>query len=236
MSIYGNPVMLGGSGGGGVPLLSRAAWDALSTAQKQSYGLVAVQDANSGFYQGELYYGASFFPFTVIQSGWGGASSASVTLEESGDYYLLVIALNSEASTKNLTVGATLNGSALTGTSLAFNQYYGSGDNRRNYRVMLFPLSGTSGDTVDITLTDRSSYSSFVYAVLESGYLTIDKQLSTPDNSTSGTNSSSGMVVYGTFNGGSSGTINLLLYNSGNIVSTTNPGISYTSSYIFWFV
>ena len=62
MSIYGNPVVLGSSkgGGGDVPLLSKAAWDALSTAQKQAYGLVAVQDANIGFDRGELYYGADY--------------------------------------------------------------------------------------------------------------------------------------------------------------------------------
>ena len=63
MSIYGNPVMLGGSGGGGggdVPLLTRAQWDALSTAQKQAYGLLAIQDANSGFNRGKLVYGADY--------------------------------------------------------------------------------------------------------------------------------------------------------------------------------
>lgn len=64
MSIYGNPVMMGGSGGGGgdVPLLTRAQWNALSTAQKQAYGLLAIQDANSGFNRGELVNGADFDP------------------------------------------------------------------------------------------------------------------------------------------------------------------------------
>ena len=63
MSIYGNPVMMGGSGGGGggdVPLLTRAQWDALSTAQKRAYSLIAVQDSNSGFDRGKLYYGADY--------------------------------------------------------------------------------------------------------------------------------------------------------------------------------
>ena len=67
MSIFGNPVMLGGSGGGGgdVPLLTRAEWNALSTAQKQAYGLLAIQDANSGFDRGELVYGADYVPIGV---------------------------------------------------------------------------------------------------------------------------------------------------------------------------
>lgn len=70
MSIYGNPVMLGGSGGGGgdVPLLSRAAWNALTTAQKQAYGLVAVQDAISGFDRGELVYGGDYIAPLLINS------------------------------------------------------------------------------------------------------------------------------------------------------------------------
>lgn len=58
----------GGGGVGGIPLLTRAAWEALSTAQKQAYGLVAVQDASSGFDQGELYNGASYTPSLLIHS------------------------------------------------------------------------------------------------------------------------------------------------------------------------
>lgn len=67
MSIIGNPVMLGGSGGGGgdVPLLTRAQWNALSTAQKQAYGLLAIQDANSGFDRGVLVYGADYVPIGI---------------------------------------------------------------------------------------------------------------------------------------------------------------------------
>ena len=44
----------------GVPLLTRAEWDALTTAQKQSYGLVAIQDAITGFLRGELVNGADY--------------------------------------------------------------------------------------------------------------------------------------------------------------------------------
>lgn len=67
MSIFGNPVMMGGSGGGGgdVPLLTRAQWNALSTAQKQAYGLVAIQDADSGFDRGKLLYGADYNPIGI---------------------------------------------------------------------------------------------------------------------------------------------------------------------------
>lgn len=47
-------------GGGGVPLVARADWRALTVAQKQAYGLVAIQDANSGYTRGELVNGADY--------------------------------------------------------------------------------------------------------------------------------------------------------------------------------
>lgn len=49
---------IGGGGGSGIPLISRTDWEALSTAQKQAYGLVAVQDSTTGYDRGELYNGA----------------------------------------------------------------------------------------------------------------------------------------------------------------------------------
>jgi hypothetical protein len=46
--------------GGGVPLLTSAEWNALTTAQKQSYGLVAIQNASSGYKRGTLVNGADY--------------------------------------------------------------------------------------------------------------------------------------------------------------------------------
>lgn len=46
--------------GGGVTVLTRDQWNALTTAQKQAYGLVAIQDASSGFKRGDLVYGADY--------------------------------------------------------------------------------------------------------------------------------------------------------------------------------
>ncbi len=44
----------------GMPILTRAQWNALTTEQKQSYGYIAVQDSDSGFIRGSLYYGADY--------------------------------------------------------------------------------------------------------------------------------------------------------------------------------
>ena len=54
------------SGGGpSVELMTRSDWDTLTTAQKQAKGLVAIQDANSGYVRGELVNGADYVPVGI---------------------------------------------------------------------------------------------------------------------------------------------------------------------------
>lgn len=53
-------VNVSGGGGGDVPLLTRAAWNALTIAQKRAYGLVAIQDYITGYLRGSLYNGAEW--------------------------------------------------------------------------------------------------------------------------------------------------------------------------------
>ena len=83
MSIYGNPVLLGGGGGEKIPLLARAEWNLLSMAQKRTYGYVAVRDADSGYDRGELYFGEDAqaeIPLIPAMTGYttpGGEASAS---------------------------------------------------------------------------------------------------------------------------------------------------------------
>lgn len=49
----------------GVTLMSASAWDALTTAQKQAYGLVAIRDTDTGFNQGRLVFGANYVPIGI---------------------------------------------------------------------------------------------------------------------------------------------------------------------------
>lgn len=44
----------------GIPLLSRQDWNDLTMLQKQAYGLVAIQDTDTGFLRGELVNGADY--------------------------------------------------------------------------------------------------------------------------------------------------------------------------------
>lgn len=55
-----NEVVVNVQGGGGIQTIARADWNALTTAQKQAYGLVGIVDAASGFMRGDLVYGADY--------------------------------------------------------------------------------------------------------------------------------------------------------------------------------
>lgn len=55
-------ILFGSGGGGDVPLISRIDWESLSTSQKQSYNLVAIQDNSVGFARGVLVNGNEYKP------------------------------------------------------------------------------------------------------------------------------------------------------------------------------
>ena len=55
----------GGGGGTGIPMITRAEWNQLTTAQKQAYNYVAIQDQSTGLNRGALYYGGDFAPTGV---------------------------------------------------------------------------------------------------------------------------------------------------------------------------
>lgn len=52
-----------GGSSGDIPLLSVSEWNNLTEAQKKSYDLVAIQNADDGYYRGMLVYGASYIPY-----------------------------------------------------------------------------------------------------------------------------------------------------------------------------
>lgn len=219
----------------GIPLLSRSEWNSLSTDQKQAYGLVAIQDTYSGFDRGELIFGADYKNLNVIKAGTAGVST-STTLETTGDYKLIVIAINSEASTYQLNIATAINGMALIGTDLSFNEYYSSRENQRNYRIALYDLSINAGDNLNISIANCSNYTSLAYVIFESSYLNISKELSSADTQTTGSNDQSGMVIYGKLASSSGGSINIERYKANWTIVTDYPGWNYASSYIFWFV
>lgn len=81
-------------GGGGIQTYTNAQWIALSTAEKQSHGLVAVTTADTGYVRGRLLYGASYAPTLLVAS-----NNESIILEADCTQY------TAGESTWNGTVG-----------------------------------------------------------------------------------------------------------------------------------
>ena len=165
------------------------------------------------------------------------ASSAQFTVPLSGHFRLVVIALNSEASTFALDLSVQVNGSTVEVDELAYNQYQSSGTNRRNYRVIAYSGDFSAGDTVQIDLTERSGYTSFVYALLDETYQfgRLIQTVSTADATASGSYSADAVALYGTFDSSAGGTVQIADAAAGTTVTTDNPGTNYKSAYIFWF-
>ena len=222
----------------GVEIIPQAVWDTYTTEQKQSYGLIAIQTADTGYNRGILVNGADYddyYDFTLIDSGWA-ATTKSYTFDTSGTYKLIVIALNSEASTKSLTASSTLNSTPVSGTVIDHNDsHHGTPPNERNYTITEFEIAATIGDILDISVLIENSYSSFVYAIMDTGIDTVSKSLTTADAITSGSYADDAIVMYGTFSGNTGGTINISHYSANDVITTDNPGYGYRSSYIFWF-
>lgn len=220
---------------GGVSLYTQSEWDALSTAEKQSHGLVAIQRNNSGYQQGILVNGADYQDFSIKQSGVA-RNSTTFTVTDGGLYILYVIALNSEASSYQLNINVTQNTSnILTGETLEYVGYSSSGTNRRNHRLMVFELNANANDSIDISLSNYSNYTMFAYALCQSAHTILNKSLTSVDSACSGSNNISCAMLYGVFNGSAhTGTINGELYTADITFTTANPGNSYCSGYIFW--
>lgn len=223
---------------GGIPVLTELQWNALTTEQKQSYNLVAIQDKNQGFERGILVNGADYveksWDFTVVKTG---STSGTVTyeFEESGIYQLFMIAINSEASTFNLNNAASLNNNAITGEDMKYNAWDGSSTDKRNYRVTKFEFYANANDTLSFQTSNVSSYTTTIYAIIKSDIASLAKSLSTADNVTSGTYDGQAIVMYGTSNSNAGGTIAIEAYSPNTLITTPSPGQSYKSSYIFWF-
>lgn len=165
------------------------------------------------------------------------ASSAQFTVPQAGHFKLMVIAMNSEASTYALNLAVQVNGSTAETEAVAYNAYSGSGTNRRNYRVISYSADFSAGDTVKIDLTERSGYTSFVYALLDETYQfgSLMQTVSTADATASGSYSADAVVLCGTFDGSAGGTVQIADAAAGTTVTTDNPGTNYKSAYIFWF-
>ena len=228
-----------GGGGGDIELIQRADWDALTTEQKQSYDLLAIQDVDTGFERGVLVNGRDYveksWDFTVVDTG-STNGTATYEFEESGSYQLFMIAINSEASTFALDNTASLNGNAITGEDMEYNTWDSSSVNRRNYRVSKFEFNADENDILSFKTSNVSGYTITIYAIIKSDIISLVKSLSTTDDITSGAYSEQAIVMYGTSKSNNGGSITIENYSPNTLITTGSPGYGYGSSYIFWFV
>ena len=58
-------------GGSAIPLISKADWDELTTEEKQAYGLVAVQENDTGYIRGLLVNGEDYTDLFRIEQVYG---------------------------------------------------------------------------------------------------------------------------------------------------------------------
>lgn len=165
------------------------------------------------------------------------ASFAQFTVPKSGQFKLMAIAVNSEASTFALNFAVQINGNAVEPETVAYNEYSGSGTNRRNHRVVSYSANFSEGDIVKIDLTERSGYTSFVYALLDGTYPfgSLVQTITTADATASGSYSADAVALYGIFNSSVGGMIRIADVAAGTTVTTMDPGRDYKSAYIFWF-
>lgn len=230
---------ISGGGGNTVPLLTSLEWSALSTAEKQAYGLVAIQDTNSGYERGFLVNGGDYeeksWDFTVFKTG-STNGTATYNFEESGSYQLFMIAINSEATTFALNNAASLNGNAITGEDMKYNDWNSSESDKRNYRLTKFEFDANTGDTLSFNTSNVSGYTITIYAIVKSDIASLVKSLTKPDAATSGSFNEEAIVMYGTSNSNNNGSITIEKYSPNTFITTESPGSGYRSSFIFWFV
>lgn len=129
MSIFGNPVMLGGSGGGGggIPIVAKSDWDNLTAAQRQAYGLVVVQEYTDGYFEGMLLNGADYTtqPNLITSKYMNGGSSTPIqyTFSSNGNNtVMLALPHGKPLANLNLTLNNTSITSALTLLCTSDNQ------------------------------------------------------------------------------------------------------------------
>lgn len=158
-----NSVTVNVPSSGGIEVITRSDWNALSVTQKQAYGLIAIQDAITGFDRGELVYGADYTaPIAaeyVPTESWNASNNAirSYTFADTTlanlttTYCLGFMSQNGTnpawtSSLNELTSGAGGNGNyAIVYGEKASGSYatsYSGGNNWNNSEIVCFCLSG----------------------------------------------------------------------------------------------
>ena len=147
MSIFGNPILLGG-GSGSIPLVAKADWDTLTTAQKQAYGLAAVQEYTDGYFEGKLFNGADYTsqPNLLDAKYMNGGSSSSIQHTFSSGEFTVIITLTAEKPLAN--TGIKRNDVDISsGFSLVASRHVAG----TNVDIYAYRAAFASGDVLSVT-------------------------------------------------------------------------------------
>lgn len=132
------------SGGGDVVLMTRAEWDELTTAEKQTYGLVAIEDNATGYDRGVLVDGSEYrivdwtkIKQIVIKGRNRSASSGDYT--QLGDMRFSDGTNYLGSNKNNISSSTTLYGSFVTGSNQGNTQFLFDND------ASTKTISGSSG-------------------------------------------------------------------------------------------
>ena len=147
MSVIYKSIKVGvtlGDGEGGVPVVAKSDWDNLTTAQKQAYGLVVVQEYTDGYFEGMLFNGADYTtqPSLIASKYMNGASNSSIqhTFSSNGNFTVVLtllhgkplanlnLTLNNTSITNDLALLCNSSNQAITMNVYGLRRAFASGD------------------------------------------------------------------------------------------------------------
>lgn len=160
--------------------------------------------------------------------------------DKGGSYRIILVQINNEASTYNLTATLKVNNVLVASTQEYYHNYTGSGDNVRNYRISIFDVTLSVNDTVTVQPGSNTSYTTLsAYIIDTNDFDTLEVVKTLGDNIASYTSDSAktGIILYGYVNGAgiyASGSNNIKFINNEMVDIITPDGYhSYGTGYIF---
>lgn len=140
----------------GAEIITRSDWNALTTAQKQAKGLVAIQDSTTGFQRGIFVNGADYLPdVEMLYYGSQNAASAvslSYTVATSGTYQIILNTTHGDVAEKNnLTI-------TVNGTPIQSSYAYPTENNYVAINIYKAEVELDAGDVVSFAFTNTTRY------------------------------------------------------------------------------
>lgn len=140
----------------GAEIITLSDWNALTTAQKQAKGLVAIQDSTTGFQRGIFVNGADYLPDAeMLYYGSQNAASAvslSYTVATSGTYQIILNTTGGDVAEKN-NLAITVNG-----TPIQSSYAYPTENNYVAINIYKAEVELNAGDVVSFAFTNTTRY------------------------------------------------------------------------------